>query len=417
MKKSNYNLFFLKKNCVLAYNTLTDSYVVVSKKAHNAFINDELNSFEREFPSVFESFKQSGFIVDKAVDELGNIRFTHKKQTFKSRDYFLMVYPTQDCNLQCWYCYENHVENSCMSEEVMLTIVKHIENKIDRKEIDSLHITFFGGEPLLFFEKNVYPLLKQVKTLCNQGKITLYTFFITNGSLISKSVILKLKPFNPMFQITLDGDRKKHNKVRKGKKGGYPTFDKIISALKLISDQISSQESLVSRILTIRINYDNQTLSGIDGILDSINDLNRDKVFIHLERVWQTKHTVNKEQIQQLKQVINKFTLAGFKVGHGIFGRRAHSCPAEVYDYAVINYNGLVYRCNGRNLTPETAEGKLLSNGEIEWDEVYLVKRLSRSTFENEKCLNCVMLPQCMGPCSQKQIEKGWGNIEQICCS
>jgi uncharacterized protein len=25
------------------------------------------------------------------------------------------------------------------------------------------------------------------------------------------------------------------------------------------------------------------------------------------------------------------------------------------------------------------------------------------------------MLPQCMGPCSQKQLEKGWGNIEEVC--
>lgn len=415
MKRSNYNLFFQKNNCVLSYNTITDSYVVVSKESYKSFINSELSIFKKKFPSVFKSFLESGFIIDDITDELGGIRFAHKKQTMISRDYFLMVYPTQDCNLNCWYCYESHVEGSCMSEDIVQSIVRHVENKINRREIDSLHITFFGGEPLLFFEQNVYPLLKQVKELCDEAGIVLSTFFITNGSLIDKDMVMKLKLFNPMFQITLDGNKKKHNKVRKGKNSDYPTFDKIITALNLISENRSTIDSYVSRIITVRINYDNQTLNGIDEIVKNIDNLDREKVTIHLERVWQTKHTVDKKQIEQLKQVISKFAQAGFKVGQGIFGRRAYSCPAEVYDYAIINYNGLVYRCNGRNLTPETAEGKLLSNGNIEWDEHSLIKRLSRPTYDNEECLKCSMLPQCMGPCSQKQLEKGWGNIEEVC--
>ncbi len=25
------------------------------------------------------------------------------------------------------------------------------------------------------------------------------------------------------------------------------------------------------------------------------------------------------------------------------------------------------------------------------------------------------MLPKCLGPCSQKQMEIGWGNVDKIC--
>ncbi len=209
--------------------------------------------------------------------------------------------------------------------------------------------------------------------------------------------------------------REGQKSVRIGLPTKFPTFDKIISALKLICKYLSSENTSISRILTVRINYDNQTLNYTDEIIKELSELDRDKVFIHLERVWQTKSLVTLEQIERLKKTILKFSVAGFKVGHGIFGRRSNSCPAEVYNYAVINYNGLVYRCNGRTLTPQTAEGELLPDGTIEWKKDMLIKRLSRSTFENEKCLNCVMLPQCMGPCSQKQMENGWGNIEGIC--
>ncbi len=415
MKKSNYNVFFSKNKCVLSYNTFTDNYVIVSHKAHEIFENEDLDIFKNICPSVFDSFRQSGFIINDEMDELGAIRLANRRQTFANRNYFLMIYPTQDCNLKCWYCYETHVKNTCISKDVMNATVKHIANKIERKEIDSLHLTFFGGEPLLFFDATVYPLLKQVNELCSKAGISFYPFFVTNGSLITEDVVLKLKPFNPLFQITLDGNKQKHDKVRIGKTDNYPTFEKIISALQLISDNISSENSLVPRIITLRLNYDNQTLKYTDEIIDEISKLDKSKISIHLERVWQTKNSVNKEQVDELKQTIVKFLKAGFRVGHGIFGLRHVSCPAEVYNYAVINYNGLVYRCNGRNLTPNTAEGKLLPDGRIEWNEVDLIKRLSRQTFENDKCLKCVMLPQCMGPCSQKQIEKGWGNIDDIC--
>lgn len=416
MKKSNYNIFIKKKNCVLGYNTITDSYVVISHTAYKNFISGNcIDTFQERFPAIYKSFMTNGFIIDDSFEELDSIRFDNRIETFSSKEYFLMVYPTQDCNLKCWYCYESHVKNSVMSLDVMNAIVNHIEKKIKNKEINKLNLTFFGGEPLMYFDDIVYPLLQRISRLCVNKSIPFHPFFITNGSLITEKVVLKLKPFNPMFQITLDGNAKKHDSVRKGKIKNFPTFDKIISALKLICKYLSSENTSISRILTVRINYDNQTLNYTDEIIKELSELDGDKVFIHLERVWQTKSLVTLEQIERLKKTILKFSVAGFKVGHGIFGRRSNSCPAEVYNYAVINYNGLVYRCNGRTLTPQTAEGELLPDGTIEWKKDMLIKRLSRSTFENEKCLNCVMLPQCMGPCSQKQMENGWGNIEGIC--
>ncbi len=416
MKKSRYNIFYPRKNNVLCYNSFTNSYMIISTSAYNMFQHEELKSFEASYPVAFKNFIESGFLIEESFDELDVIRFRNKQQTFGTkREYALIVYPTQDCNLKCWYCYESHVPHSIISEDVIQSIVNHIQLKITRKEIDSLQITFFGGEPLLYFDSTVYPLLKQIKSLCDTNLITFYPFFITNASLIDESTITRLKEFNPMFQITIDGNKEKHDKVRIGKKNNEPTFDKIINALHLISNHITKKHPKVSHIITLRINYDNQTLNYIDDIINSINSLDRSKVFIHLERVWQTLNSVNEVQIQLLKEAICKLLDAGFLVGHGIFGEKAYSCPAEVLQYAVINYDGLVYRCNGRTLTPQTAEGKLLPNGEIEWIDRLLTQRLAKPTYENERCINCNMLPRCMGPCSQKQLETGWKNVTNVC--
>ncbi|MDR1089623.1 MAG: SPASM domain-containing protein [Prevotella sp.] len=259
------------------------------------------------------------------------------------------------------------------------------------------------------------PLLEEIKDICDKANVTLHCFFVTNATLLSEEVLLKLKRFNPMFQITLDGNREKHNNVRAFKSSHNGSFDTIINAFKLISEHISLTNPEIASVATIRINYDNATLRGINEIIEEIKNLDKRKFVIHLERVWQTKDKVNEEQKKLLKDTIRRLSSLGFRVGHGLFGRKSYSCPAEVYNYAIVNYDGLVYKCNGRNLEKEKFEGVISEIGDIEWNNSFLVKRTSVATFENERCINCKMLPQCMGPCSQKQIEHGWGNIDDIC--
>lgn len=82
----------------------------------------------------------------------------------------------------------------------------------------------------------------------------------------------------------------------------------------------------------------------------------------------------------------------------------------------VINYDGTIHKCNGRTLSSETQYGVLKADGTIEIDEDLIAQRLAVATFENKECLNCKMLPVCMGPCSQKLLEHN-GNWSKDICS
>jgi uncharacterized protein len=415
MKPSRYNLFFEKTNNVLCYNSFTDSFLVIPKKPYHCFIDEDLASFQEKYSKYCDAFEESGFIIEDSLDELGNLRLKNKRAIFNQESYSLIVYPTYDCNLKCWYCYETHVPNSIMAEGVQEKVISHIRFIVNEKRIRFLQVTFFGGEPLLNHDTVAFPLLEKIKAICDNAGVSFHCFFVTNATLLSEEIILRLKEFNPMFQITLDGNQEKHNKVRAFKSGIETSFDKIINALKLVSKHISLDNPKHASVATIRINYDNTTLKGIDGIIEEIKDLDKDKFIIHLERIWQMQDKINAEQEELLKSTILKLSLAGFRVDHGIFHRKSYVCHAECYNHAVINYNGLVYKCDGRSLVDMTAEGVLLESGEIEWDNSFLVRRSAVATFENEKCLECKMLPQCMGPCSQKQMEQGWGNIDKVC--
>lgn len=415
MKKSNYNLRIPAGNIVVYYNSYTDQFLAVSLQADALFTNtDWRTKFEVAYPTHFAKFKELGFIIDSNREELSEIRLQNKQEAFSSREHFMMVYPTQDCNLKCWYCYESHVPDSYMSKDVQDRIVHLVEKRVERNAFDSLRVAFFGGEPMLGFNDIAYPLAKRLKKVVEDAGKSFQTFFVTNATLIGRKEIDMLKEINPSFQITLDGNRRKHNEVRVRKNDPRPTYQDIIDAVKGIVDGVFQPGKNKQPIITVRINYDNNTLEHLPELIEDLGDINRSAIMIHLERVWQTKDAVNDEQRDRLRQTIHSLISKGFYVSHGCFGNKRVSCPAESLNYFIVNYDGSLYRCNGRTLVPEKKEGELTQDGDIIWDKAKQSERLGLATFENPHCLKCKMLPRCMGPCSQKQKEHN-GFSKQIC--
>lgn len=413
MKKSNYNIFIPQTGFVIGYNTFTNKHIGLPHKIYDAFIKTrELKTFKVAYPKHYDGLVEYGFIIDDSMDELGQIRLKNKEKSFASRELYIMVYPTQDCNLKCWYCYESHVKDTIMSKEVMNRIVKLVNKKLELNEFDSLQLGFFGGEPLTDFENVAYPLAKDLKTIVESKNKHFHSFFVTNGSLITPQMIPLFKEINPYFQITIDGCKERHNKVRIWKKDDKPTYDTIIHAVKMITSDIYNEDQYDIPILTLRINYDNQTLKHIAEVLDDIKDINRKSVSVHFERVWQTKHLVDNEQQELLRNTLKAFINNGFYINQGCFGIKNVSCPAETVSFIIVNYNGLLYRCNGRTLTPENKEGELQEDGAMILDPNIKARRMGLATFENARCLSCIMLPQCLGPCSQKLMEDGEVNDE-----
>lgn len=415
VKKSGYNIRIPVENIVVYYNSFTDQFLALSRQA-DALFNDAdwEKKFEDVFPSHFSKLKDFGFIIDSNRDELSEIRFQNKQEAFNSREHFMMVYPTQDCNLKCWYCYESHVSDSFMSREIQDRIVRQIEKRVKLNVFDSLKVAFFGGEPMLGFEDIAYPLAKRLKKIVTDAGKSFQTFFVTNATLIGHKEIGMLKELNPYFQITLDGNREKHNVVRIRKNNPKPTYEDILKAIKGIVDEIYHPGNYKQPIVTVRINYDNNTLVHLSELIADLGDIDRSAIMIHLERVWQTKDSVNDEQRAILRETIHTLISQGFYVSHGCFGNKRVSCPAESLNYFIVNYDGSLYRCNGRTLIPELREGVLSEDGDIIWDKTKQSSRLGLATFENPHCLKCKMLPRCMGPCSQKLKEHNGFN-EKIC--
>ncbi|MBO4945185.1 MAG: SPASM domain-containing protein, partial [Muribaculaceae bacterium] len=139
----------------------------------------------------------------------------------------------------------------------------------------------------------------------------------------------------------------------------------------------------------------------------------RNKIGVHLERVWQTGGSPFDNE--ELKVIINQWMANGFKVSYMNMGRRSFSCKASAKNEVVISWDGAVYKCSGRDFTEEHRDGQLMPGGTIKWKEDKLKQRLDIVTYDNPMCRDCKFLPLCWGPCCQKQMETPDGGLERYC--
>ena len=406
MKQSNYNIYIPHSGFTILYNSYTDRFLGVSNGVADLLKKNNLDGLNIQ-SAVWLKMKALGMLIDDNVNEIAELEHNYHETKYNNRKLYFMVYPTQDCNLKCWYCYESHKKGTKMSQDVLAAVQKYVEKAIEANEFDSLHLAFFGGEPLLNFSKVASPLAHAIKQMCESAGKIFSSFFVTNASLMTEEIVEDLADLNPYFQITLDGDAEKHDQVRIWKRDERGTYRQIMNAVHLITKNMTSPKNSDDPLITLRINYDNDTLRHIDTILNDLKDIDKNKVRIHFERVWQTRSLIDREQQQLLLTVLGKFVKEGFIISHGVFRRKDIACPSDSMSFFIVNYDGTIHKCNGRTLDEKTQEGILDAKGTILWDETRRKQRMDLETFNNPTCLSCKILPLCMGPCSQKYLEEG----------
>lgn len=66
--------------------------------------------------------------------------------------------PTTDCIFNCWYCDQHSQHKGGMTEDIKNKILKHIEYMVNIDKITGLHLDWFGGEPLIYFNEVMMPI-------------------------------------------------------------------------------------------------------------------------------------------------------------------------------------------------------------------------------------------------------------------
>lgn len=394
-----YNSFVPYKNKIIGYNALHNSFIILENDLYTLYTaalqEQAINEFKNIHNDFYEFMVEKGFFVDEEKDELQEVLELQKKIDNRKDFFDLFINPTMNCNFKCWYCYETHVKDSKMGTQEINNIEKLLQNIIqENKELKTLYISWFGGEPLLQYQNVIQPLLRKVKSICDNSNVVFKSGFTTNGLLINQEMIDFFKLYHvEQFQITLDGNKDLHNKIRfiSKNKGSYDQIVKNI--ILLVKNQLE---------VIVRINCTDETLKNIDNIMSDfsfINNKYKKYLKFTFHRVWQIENSLDED----ISYFIQKYNNKGFIVDGVTLDSFRDSCYADKTNQAFINYNGEVFKCSARDFTNKNKEGVLNNNGDILWNNRH--EERMNIKYKNKPCQTCRILPLCGGGCSQVALE------------
>ncbi|MCD8181921.1 MAG: radical SAM protein [Bacteroides sp.] len=408
MKASFYNIYTKNKKNVICYNTKCDSFCILSSQDFDLLKND-IQQLSLQSPKVCNGLEQNKFIIEDEVDEYQELCKEYDASINTSTSYYLTLLPSLDCNLRCWHCFEKHIQGSHLTTDSFQAILEHVKQLfLNNSELNYLNVELFGGEPLLYFKGELYPLLSQIKQYVTDLQKSVSFFFVTNAVCITPDTLPLFNGLNASFQISIDGYKDRHDQIKQIPETHEGTYDSMIQTIYALTEQLDNT------YINLHINYDDETMPYMKDLIQDLINVDRHKIGIHLERVWQTSNFINYDN-EELKSIINLWMLNGFSVSYMNMSRRSYSCKASMKNQSVISYDGAVYKCSGRDFTAEHQDGVLSSNGNIQWDEQKLNKRLSIVTYDNDMCRKCKFLPLCWGPCCQKQMETTPEDFGKFC--
>lgn len=395
MKESYYNVYAETKKAVVCYNTIHQKFVLLPKGLYHTIKNGLFLDID---DSSFQLLKENHILIDDNENEREELIKNHNEAiSEENATYELTLLPSLDCNLRCWYCFETRVADSRLTPQTTEAIFNHVKQVFQKKHINQIHIELFGGEPLLYFEEELYPLLNRIKQYVESVGKSAHFVFVTNGVCITSKTLPLFANLKARFQISIDGYRKKHNNIKKMPDSEEDVYGRV---MKTIHSLVDTYEAYIN----LRINYDRQTLNYVEEVIKDVIDINPRYLNIHLERVWQTIGNDNANEYD-MNRILGFIMSNGFSVSYLNLFRKHYSCKAGILNQAVISYNGDVYKCSGRDFTKAHKEGRLLSDGTICWDVDKLGERLRIRTYDNDLCMSCKWLPMCWGPCCQKLLE------------
>ena len=407
MKTSIYNSYInINSRHTLIYNSFKGSFVVVRDQLWDGEkIKNEVSK-DKPHDKFYNQLCEAGILINDEIDESVLLKNRIDLADNNTSEFILHINPTLDCNFKCWYCYENHIPRSLMKEETLKSIQNLISNILSDDKIKTFDLGFFGGEPLLYFNKISKPIIDFAESICRKKSKDLHIHFTTNGSLLTQQTIEYLSRFNCGFQITLDGGKEMHDKTRFYKNGGG-SFEKIIcNIIKLLTAGLT---------VIVRINYTSKNVDSvaqIKGFFENLSMENRKYLRFDFQRVWQDKDLEDNTE-EKIKKIRKTFREDGFSVLANYIPRDIReSCYGDKVNHALINYNGDVFGCTARDFTHQNRIGVLAPSGNIIYDKEKYDLRMN-SKFSKPICRKCRIAPVCGGGCRQRALEA----VESPLCS
>lgn len=381
---------------LLLFDVINGNFIKILSKDVSLYKDKILKIIESKSPSSILGKKlyENAFLIDEDEDQERIIEQIYFNTCHDRKCLSITIMPTEQCNFRCVYCYEDFTKGA-MSLELQNGLIKFIKREI--KNYSGLHISWFGGEPLL--EMNIIEhISSNLQNICKkQGKF--YTASITtNAYLLNDSYMKKLMAMGIyQYQITVDGFPDIHDVQRPLRNSDKGTFNRIFENL------INIKKNVKSGLLRIRLRTNVTSQMSAEYLENFKHYLNKtfekDPRFeFAFHRAWdpfteRSQKTLFYENAEY-RSAIAKADITIMDI-HSIAGGGL-VCYASKTNSLVVGSDGQVYKCTVALNNPINMIGALMPDGKISFNNKYLFFTYKNAS-ERAFCKGCPVLPACLG--------------------
>lgn len=401
-KLSKYNFIINSNDELIIFNTFTRKCFKTRKDDNEVLrLMDNPNCKDKN-NNCFNILFKKGIIINEDVNEDELVDYEYYKMAYSNDTMEIVIIPTDNCNLQCIYCYQREGKNF-ISNDAKNNILKFIDKNISRYK--KLYINWFGGEALLL--KNVVvEMTSKIKAICWKHGVSFIARITTNGYELDIETFDKLVRSNVLlYSITIDGVKEVHDRQRPAK-NGQSSYDKIMSNLIDIKNNIKTNNFTID----IRTNISNSSKYIMNQYLDiykkNFGDDIRFNLVLEAVHDWHGERINNHKNevvydMRELDWVIELALDKGIIVKNYMkYQLNNHICIASKKNGFVIDYNGAIHKCDMAMYDEKYKKinciGHIDKYGKMSIDNEKEAKWIVRGQI-SDMCRECLAYPYCMG--------------------
>lgn len=393
MKQSIYSHQFINDDKFYLYNSETKWFVQISERLYRILYNREYSLLDNQ--TLQELLKNKYLVQDENIyNYYYEQKLKYSSGCYNERHMTLVLVPTTCCNFTCPYCFEGEKQVATMSDEIVTGLISFIN---ECKKLETLSIVWYGGEPLLAFDRIKY-ILGRLKEE-TEVKITRQSV-ISNGYLLNDEILdFFLNENINSMQITLDGIKENHDKTRFiGKKAEISTYDKIISNIGKVLTYLPDCH------LSVRVNINNNNLEDFASLYTSLHEKHSSKnLYVYpgfIREETEDGISMCYDSLFDWNARLSFYESMREKGVHIDFNppHVSKGCMANCINSYIIGPKGEIYKCWNDVNHPEKVIGNIASKDFVN-KELFYAYQEETSPFNDPKCKECIAFPICSGGC------------------
>ena len=362
-----------------------------------------------------EQLRAGSFLVDSGTDELAIIR-NRFADARGATPLVLTLTTTMECNLGCFYCYEERTSHRLALTDIS-AIVESARERLRTHPKKSLHVDWYGGEPLLNLEFLEAASLA-LQSMCKAEGASYHASVISNGTVWPEDVGGFVSRHRiRQVQVSFDGLPENHNRRRRFRSGFSGASQK--SSFDLIVE-------LVNRLLDhtrvdLRFNTDRHNQNDLLPFVEFARErgwfaknfpavVQPARLAAYSDRSSFLRPTeMSADEYDTLRASVRSLAGADIQVEEaevpdGFPYPKTSVCAALASRSEIIGADGLKYRCGLQvgeqhravgTVRPELAQRVFEDS---EWWEGFDPTTLP-------SCSRCSFLPICWGGCPKKHLD------------